>query len=257
MSMKDRNGVEIRSGDIVQITGAFFKNDNGYYFVANSPGDPTWCGSDYSLHRISKSGKISTAKYRLCFWPIKVFTNSISKRKEAKAWNDVHAQVEVVEISNTTEVVDFFKKKAKELEAQIKRAIWDVGEEHPTVTSYKAMQDHYNAVAQYVAIKGQGAPADEVVAKRVSYQLNHILLHYGYQVMEDGDVYHAFEATDLKSPPKEGEMEIALADALDTTQDDDRYSYGTMEIILPDSIVERIKQEGVREYLSTMEEEDR
>ena len=40
--MFDKNGHEIKTGDIVEITGAYFKNDNGLYFVDNSPGDPNW-----------------------------------------------------------------------------------------------------------------------------------------------------------------------------------------------------------------------
>ena len=52
--MLDKNGVEIKTGDIVEISGAYFKNDNGLYFVTHSPGDPTWSGRDYSLKRISK-----------------------------------------------------------------------------------------------------------------------------------------------------------------------------------------------------------
>ena len=44
--MLDKNGVEIRTGCIVEITGAFFKNDNGLYFVDRSPGDPSWCGQE-------------------------------------------------------------------------------------------------------------------------------------------------------------------------------------------------------------------
>lgn len=61
--MLDKNGVEIRTGCIVEITGAYFKNDNGLYFVQRSPGDPSWSGSDYCLKKIGKTGKISKAKY--------------------------------------------------------------------------------------------------------------------------------------------------------------------------------------------------
>ena len=49
--MLDKNGVEIRTGCIVEITGAYFKNDNGLYFVQRSPGDPSWSGSDYCLKK--------------------------------------------------------------------------------------------------------------------------------------------------------------------------------------------------------------
>ena len=85
--MLDKNGVEIRTGCIVEITGAYFKNDNGLYFVQRSPGDPSWCGRDYSLKKISKAGKISKAKYSLCFWPIVSVVSDRWKTAEANAWN--------------------------------------------------------------------------------------------------------------------------------------------------------------------------
>ena len=50
--MKDKNSKEIKTGMIVKISGAYFENDNGLYFVENSPGDPSWCGSDHCLKRI-------------------------------------------------------------------------------------------------------------------------------------------------------------------------------------------------------------
>ena len=93
--MLDKNGVEIRTGCIVEITGAYFKNDNGLYFVQRSPGDPSWCGKDYSLKKISKAGKISKAKYSLCFWPIAVFTNDRFKAAAANEWNAAHAEIEL------------------------------------------------------------------------------------------------------------------------------------------------------------------
>ena len=58
--MQDKNGIEIKTGDIVKISGAYFKNDNGLYFVTASPGDPSWCGSSHSLKRISKAGRHDT-----------------------------------------------------------------------------------------------------------------------------------------------------------------------------------------------------
>ena len=93
--MLDKNGVEIRTGDVVEISGAFFKNDNGLWLVTHSPGDEGWSGSDHGLTKISRSGKLSTAKYRTGSWPLMVFTNDRFKRAEATAWNKEHATVEV------------------------------------------------------------------------------------------------------------------------------------------------------------------
>lgn len=110
--MKDKNGTEIKTGMIVEITGAFFKNDNGLYFVTASPGDRFWNGNEHCLTRISKAGKVSTAKYRICFWPISVFGGSQARRVEARAWNKDHAEIEVKQIGNMEEVIAHFQDQA-------------------------------------------------------------------------------------------------------------------------------------------------
>lgn len=92
--MLDKNGMEIKTGMVVEIKDAFFKNDNGLYFVEHSAGDPDWCGSDHSLRKISKRGKISQAKHNLCFWPIGIFISDRFKAAEARTWNKEHATIE-------------------------------------------------------------------------------------------------------------------------------------------------------------------
>lgn len=111
--MLDKNGMEIKTGDVVEISGAYFKNDNGLYFVAHSPGDPGWSGSDHSLQKISKTGKLSTAKHNLCFWPIMITTNSWAKRAEAKSWNKEHATIEVRTDIDRSQVAGYFEGKRK------------------------------------------------------------------------------------------------------------------------------------------------
>ncbi len=96
MTMKDKNGVEIKKGDKVVITGAYFKSDNGLWRVEHAPGDPDWYGKDYSLRRLNKNGTDSKGKYNICFWPLGVFVNGYQKRMEARAHNAQHAQIEVV-----------------------------------------------------------------------------------------------------------------------------------------------------------------
>ena len=145
--MTDKNGIEIKTGMIVEITGAYFKNDNGFYFVDSSPGDANWSGSDYSLHKISKRGKISTAKNRICFWPISVFVSDRAKAAEAHRWNAEHATIEVVSIENMAEVAAHFRQEANDISKRIERMIWDFGTDSPVIQKYKAMQAHYEAVA--------------------------------------------------------------------------------------------------------------
>ena len=148
--MKDKNGIEIKTGMIVKVSGAFFKGDNGLYYVDNSPGDPSWCGREYSLHKISKAGKISTAKNRICFWPIMVFVNDRCKAAEANEWNAQHAEIEVVKIGNMEEVKNYFTERAESLEDTIQRMAWNFGEESELIKNYRATKAHYEAVAAAV-----------------------------------------------------------------------------------------------------------
>ena len=151
--MQDKNGIEIQTGMIVEITGAFFKNDNGLYFVQASPGDPSWCGSDHCLKRISKAGKISKAKYSTCFWPIGIFVSDRVKAAEAHQWNKDHAEIEVKSVKDLSEVIAYFQEKADNLRAHIKREVWDFGEDTECVKKDRAILAHYEAVAAKAAGK--------------------------------------------------------------------------------------------------------
>lgn len=144
----DRNGKEIRTGDTVQITGAYFKNDNGLYYVEHSPKDAGWCGSDYSLRKISKRGKIS--KRQICFWPIAIFTNSYEKRVNGNAWNKEHAEIEIVSGVPTNEVIEHFKQKANDASERAKRIAWDFGEGHPEVKLHLDIQAECEEVVKYL-----------------------------------------------------------------------------------------------------------
>lgn len=118
--MFDKNGREIKTGDVVRISNAYFKNDNHLYYVENAPGDPNWCGRDLSLRKISKAGKISKAKYNICFWPISAYVNDSWKRAEADEWNRENAVIELVEGVNSKEIEDLFREEASNYEERYK-----------------------------------------------------------------------------------------------------------------------------------------
>lgn len=137
--MLDKNGMEIKTGMVVEIKDAFFKNDNGFYFVEHSAGDPDWCGSDHSLRKISKRGKISQAKHNLCFWPIGIFISDRFKAAEARTWNKEHATIEIRTEIDRSEVAAYFNQMAEDLTDQIQREAWDYGEESQTVKTSTAI----------------------------------------------------------------------------------------------------------------------
>lgn len=94
--MKDKNGIEMRTGHIVEITGSYFKCDNGRHVIVHSPGDEEWAGKDYSLRKLSKKNELSLAKRCIAFWPLVACTNSHFEKIDADAHNRKHAQIEVV-----------------------------------------------------------------------------------------------------------------------------------------------------------------
>lgn len=144
--MKDKNGTEIKTGMIVEITGAFFKNDNGLYFVTASPGDRFWNGNEHCLTRISKAGKVSTAKYRICFWPISVFGGSQARRVEARAWNKDHAEIEVKQIGNMEEVIAHFEEARNQAKDALDRTVLSFGEDSPFTDNDRAILAEYEEI---------------------------------------------------------------------------------------------------------------
>lgn len=164
--MNDKNNRPMKTGDVVEITGAYFKNDNGLYFVEHTPGDPNWSGQDHCLRRIKRNGELSTAKENICFWPIHAFVNSRDKRAAANQWNREHAEIEIKTFPNTAHIAKFFAAEADSLNATIKRYTWDFGEDNQTVKDAKETQAFYRSVSdglraeQTAAATEQPNPAD-------------------------------------------------------------------------------------------------
>lgn len=163
--MTDKNNRTMKTGDVVEITGAYFKNDNGLYFVEHTPGDPNWSGRDHCLRRIKRNGELSTAKDNICFWPIHAFVNSRDKRAAANQWNQEHAEIEIKTFPHTEHIAAYFADEADSLDVTIKRYTWDFGEDCQTVKDTKETQAFYRSVAdglrteQPTATTAQPSPA--------------------------------------------------------------------------------------------------
>lgn len=58
--MLDKNGIEIKTGDIVEVTGAQCEEYNGLFFVDDSSNkaEAAWLGSEHYLIRVTPEGKI-------------------------------------------------------------------------------------------------------------------------------------------------------------------------------------------------------
>ena len=92
----DKNGKEMKKGDIVEIKNGFFKADNGLFRVEHAPGDPNWLGADWCLKRVNKNGTDSKSKHSTAFWPLMATTNNYQKNSEAKKHNAQFATIEII-----------------------------------------------------------------------------------------------------------------------------------------------------------------
>jgi len=96
MRLKDKNGIEINNGDIVIISGGYFKNSNGLHKVKHTPGDEGWGGNWYRLIKINKDGTPKNGKYNLESWPLISYTTSREKSRLQMEHDRVNAQIEII-----------------------------------------------------------------------------------------------------------------------------------------------------------------
>ena len=145
--MMDKNGREIRTGDVVRVTNAYFKTDNALYYVKYSPGDCSWSGDDYCLNKIHKDGTISTTKYNTAFWPLVITCNDRTKRAIAWDWNREHAEIEVIDTVDRTAIRDHFKNEAANIASRLERMRWDYGKHSVMYINDDKIRRHYLRVA--------------------------------------------------------------------------------------------------------------
>lgn len=161
--MTDKNNIEMRTGDIVKIENAYFKNDNGYYFIDATPGDPSWSGHDYSLKKIGKRGKISTASHNIAFWPLWACCSDRSKNAAAKQHNDQFATIEVVYDIDNAEVIKHFEEKAAQETEAGNTYKWRFGEDSEVTTTAFNLAAFFQSIADRMKVPAEASeiPAEE------------------------------------------------------------------------------------------------
>ena len=140
--------IKLKTGDIVRIENAYFKNDNGLYFVVHCPGDVNWLGNDYCLKKICKNGKLSKAKYSTCFWPLCSYVNDRKKAAEADTWNKENATIAKIDNVNTEFIIEYFKGKAEEFKEKYNHNVMYYGEEYKHTIIAKNTLEHYQNIVK-------------------------------------------------------------------------------------------------------------
>lgn len=153
----DKNGKEMRTGDIVKISGAYTKRHNGYFVIEHTPGDASWLGSDYSLQRLKKNGEYSKGKYTTQFWPLSYFSNSATHNTLAREHDSKNATIEIVENINTEFIIAHFAEESEGSFESAKTWAWRFGEESEVTKKEIARAEHYKKVVEYIREKEENA----------------------------------------------------------------------------------------------------
>ena len=144
--MQDKNGIEIKLGDVVKIEGAYFKKNNGYWFVEHSAEDTLWSGDDCSLRKMSKSGKLSVTE-EICFWPLTYFCSSSQKNHDARRHDRNHATIEIVHNISTCYVSQHFAERADKMN--------EMGEFYQRKLMETESKKYFDAAEIYKAVSEQ------------------------------------------------------------------------------------------------------
>lgn len=203
--MTDKNGIEIITGMVVRIENAYCKNDNALYFVHRSPGDPTWCGRDYSLTKICKNGKPSKGKYNIAFWPLTHFMSDRRKAAEAKAWDKENATIEIVTGIDMQYIIEELQEEHDTLAKQTERQSWDWGEENSHVQQSRKSVAWYEELIE--RIKREAAPAKPRKQKATDNTL-----HFFWNGIKigNGDLIRCFYSVTAESRKSNAVKEIRI-----------------------------------------------
>lgn len=151
-TMNDQNSTPIITGDICEITGAYFKTDNGLWLVTSCEGDPTTIGSGLTLHKLGKSGKLLESGSTTTFWPLKSFCSDRRKNAAAREHNREHAQIRRVDGVPTYYAAQYFREHAEAAAERAKdqesRGFSDAAKTREIAGFYAAVAERLSATAE-------------------------------------------------------------------------------------------------------------
>lgn len=149
--MVDKNGRQIQTGDVVLVSGGYFKSDNGLFAVIHAPGDPGWYGESCCLNKLCRSGKLSEGKYATAFWPIAVNAGSWRTKMDAKSWNAANAEILVVDDVNHSYIAENFMELAEHTQVAADLTRQSFGDDYDEVKRLENLKAFYISVADRAA----------------------------------------------------------------------------------------------------------
>jgi hypothetical protein len=221
--LTDKNGIEMKTGDIVKIENAYFKNDNGFYYIENTPGDLSWCGNEYSLHKICKNGKLSTASNHIAFWPLAAFCNDRAKNYAAREHNKQYATIEIIYSIDNTAVIEAIEERAKAAAENAKTYSYRFGENAEVTTKTEAIANYYQAIAD--KMKAEKATEPETPADLICEPelVASVVYDFGVSDIDEAE-------TPAPEPEKEPETPAAVKKYYDISEETARRGHESVHM---------------------------
>lgn len=158
----------LRLGDVVEISGAYFKHDNGLYFVT----DTGAAGGSLWLHKIGKTGKVLTSGS--ASWPLVSYCSDERKCRAARLHNKEHARLSRPEGVPLEGVAEWIRETAAQMAEQIEsetRRGWTV-----TDAERARLEELRQACARF---EGVAAPEKKEPEKGIRFYYNGIKVNGG------------------------------------------------------------------------------
>lgn len=227
MAIYDSNNKEIRTGDIVTISGAYFKSSNGLFFVEHGPDFPDSRGSDLWLRRIKKNGELTVNNAKSVeSWPLRSYCSDRVKNREARLHNEQNAKITVTEGVNTFHAAAWFREKSNDNRERAQDLSLRWGADRDDVRSLLASGDFYAAVADRLSEKAEQPKAKEPETG-IRFYWNGIKVDGGrliscFYSIDDRDGSVSITARDYKDLPTKYFVVENNTDIMTDYFDDDR-----------------------------------
>ena len=148
--MLDSNNREIRTGDFLTVSGAYFNTDNGLFLVTEASDAPDYSGDSVYLHRVKKNGElcVNRAGSRSSL-PLLHFCNDAKKNRAAHEHDEKYLRYEVVDGINTHYAIEYYKEKIARWNERIASyRVSSVDWQKEEADKMRGWIDYYNAVIE-------------------------------------------------------------------------------------------------------------
>ena len=190
--MLDTNNREIRTGDFIRISGAYFNSANGVYLVTSDGQTPDRYGGNVWMHKVKKNGELCLNRAgTTCSLPMGYYCSDASKNRAAKEHDKINLRYEVVDDVPTFYAAEHFKEQAAkcaEVVEHKKRNGW-----HEEAEKAQVCVDYYTALAEKLA-QSATPPKEKAPEHGVKFFMNGIKVDGGRLIpcwysVYDGEVH--------------------------------------------------------------------